>query len=145
MAKWLLLLMLMAAPAWAANVIIFDPGDPDVPNAVKAYRRSVNTPDFRGRSDVLVNPDVSAIKVSNTPLRHWKVSGESIVEMTQAEKDLIDANTILTAQRRAQVQAKLNTLFQNLSDWDTMTQGQKNVATKVILQWMKLRDQLGNE
>lgn len=39
--------------------------------------------------DVLINPDISAVK--NVPIKFWKRNGNSIVEMTRAEKDAITA------------------------------------------------------
>jgi len=39
---------------------------------------------------VLINPDISA--VSGLPNKYWKLDGEdNIVEMTQEEKDAVDA------------------------------------------------------
>ncbi len=144
MTKWLLVLMLVATPCFAANVLIFDPNDPDVANAAKRYHRSVNTPDFSGRSDVLINPDISTVRASGAPVRHWKVSlPDTVLEMTQAEKDLIDADSILNQQRQATLRTRLNTLNQRLTDWDTMTDSQKFAAMKVLLQWLRVTDQLG--
>lgn len=37
--------------------------------------------------DILVNPDVSAVK--GVPVKFWKRNGDSIVEMSQEEKDAI--------------------------------------------------------
>ena len=52
------------------------------------YLRSVHTPDF-DPADWLINPDLSG--VSGVPEKYWKVSGDSVVEMSQAEKDAVDA------------------------------------------------------
>ena len=49
---------------------------------------SINTPDYPV-ADWLINPDVSA--VSTVARKYWKVSGSSVVEMSQAEKDVVDA------------------------------------------------------
>ena len=146
MMKWLLVLMLMATPCFASNVLIFDPNDPDVTNAVKRFHRSVNTPDFSSRSDVLINPDLTTVLASGAPPRHWKVSLPStVLEMTQAEKDLIDADRILSNQRLTQLRNRLNTLDQRLADWDTMSNPEKFAAMKVLLQWLKLQDQLSGD
>lgn len=69
-----------------ANIVIFDPGDSL--KKVIEYRQSVNTPDFDWRSDVLVNPEVSAL--SGIPIKYWKVVNNQVLEMTQAEKDYRD-------------------------------------------------------
>lgn len=52
------------------------------------YLKSVNTPDYP-TEDWLINPDLSAL--SAVPQMYWKVSGELVLEMTQAEKDVVDA------------------------------------------------------
>ena len=52
------------------------------------YLESVNTPDF-SVLDWIINPDLSA--VSGVPMKYWKCSGDSVVEMSQAEKDTVDA------------------------------------------------------
>ena len=73
-----------------ANIIIFKAGkEPQ-------YLLSVNTPDYSSDPDVIVNPDISAVK--NIPLRFWKRSGDNVIEMTQAEKDAI-AVTEITARK----------------------------------------------
>ena len=136
-------LLLLPGLAFGSNVVIFDPNDPDVQNRVTRFRRSVPTGQFASRTDVLINPDVSALQ-GVVPVRHWKVSLPStVLEMTQAEKDLIDADNILAAQRAAQLRTRLDTLFQRLTDWDTMTDAQRFAAMKVMLQWLRLRDQVG--
>lgn len=68
-----------------ANVVIYDTGD----NHVLRYLRSVNTPDYSERNDVVINPDLSA--VIGIALKYWKHDNGSIVEMSQAEKDALDA------------------------------------------------------
>lgn len=68
-----------------ANVVIYDTGD----NHVLSYLRSVNTPDYSERNDVVINPDLSA--VIGIALKYWKHDNGSIVEMSQAEKDALDA------------------------------------------------------
>jgi len=50
-------------------------------------KMSANTPDYP-TADWLINPDLSAL--SAIPQKHWKVSGSTVVEMTQAEKDVVD-------------------------------------------------------
>lgn len=67
-----------------ANVVIYD----EVTKRVKQYLKSVNTPDYSSRPDVLVNPDVSTLL--SIALRYWKVVGTLVQEMTQPEKDIVD-------------------------------------------------------
>ena len=66
-----------------ANVIKKTPNS----KGVYEYRKSVNTPDYP-TADWLIDPDVSAL--SAIPRRHWKVSGSSVVEMSSAEKTVVD-------------------------------------------------------
>ena len=51
------------------------------------YRASVNTPDF-DPAVWIVNPDMSA--VANVPPKHWKVTGNTVSQMTAAEKTAKD-------------------------------------------------------
>ena len=58
--------------------------------STKEYRTSIHTPMY-DPADWLINPDVSA--VISVPQKYWKLVGSplSVVEMTQAEKDAVDA------------------------------------------------------
>jgi hypothetical protein len=62
-----------------ADVVIYD----EATFKVLQYLKSVHTPSYEGRNDVLFNPDMP----SGVPLKHLKVSGGLVVEMTQQEKD----------------------------------------------------------
>lgn len=66
-----------------ANVAIFKNGEKP------KYLRSVNTPDYEGDYDVLINPDISS--VAGVPLKYWKRNVDSIEEMTISEKSDVDA------------------------------------------------------
>ena len=89
-----------------SNIVLYDPDNVTVPRCVTQYLKSVNTPDYDGVTDKVVNPDLSA--VSAVAQKYWKESTGSIVEMSQAEKDAIDALTpsesMWTAWRRTQQQ-----------------------------------------
>jgi hypothetical protein len=54
------------------------------------YRTSVNTPSY-SEDTWLINPDLSA--VNGVEKKYWKIEGdpEVVVEMSQAEKDIVDA------------------------------------------------------
>jgi len=52
------------------------------------FLRSVSTPDFPV-ADWIINPDLSS--VAGVPTKYWKISGDLVLEMTQAEKDAVDA------------------------------------------------------
>ena len=53
-----------------------------------AYLLSVNTPDYPTESWV-INPDMSA--VSAVAAKYWKLTGDVVSEMSQGEKDTVDA------------------------------------------------------
>lgn len=59
------------------------------PNPVTEYRQSVNTPDYEGQPNVLINPNLSA--VAGQPMRYWKHIAGEIQLMTQGERDAVDA------------------------------------------------------
>lgn len=67
----------------------------------KQLIQSVNTPDYP-ESSWIVNPDLSWLE--NVPQKYWKVVGDSVVEMSAAEKTAVDA--ALLAVRRDQIEAK---------------------------------------
>lgn len=59
---------------------------------VAEYLKSVNTPDYSSDPDVLINPDISAVDL--VPIRYWKRVGDTIIEMTQGDKDEIAAQEL---------------------------------------------------
>ena len=61
-----------------------------------AYLRSINTPDYPVESWV-INPDLSAVE--GVPPRYWKLTGDAVSEMSQAEKDVVDAAIKVTAEK----------------------------------------------
>lgn len=62
----------------------------DVVNrTTKQYFKSVNTPDFPA-ADWIINPDLTAL--IGVPSKYWNISGDTITEMSQAEKDQVDAD-----------------------------------------------------
>ena len=52
------------------------------------YLQSVNTPDYPV-GDWVISPDLSA--VAGVPQKYWKLTGDIVSEMTQPEKDAVDA------------------------------------------------------
>ena len=79
------------------RVVEYNPSDPKVANAVSKFLPSANVPDYQGNPNTLVNPDLTllwniATQTYIVPLKYWKYDGVSdIVEMSQPEKDAIDA------------------------------------------------------
>jgi len=66
-----------------ANVAVFEPGK------LPVYLTSVHTPIYSANPYALINPDLSAVKEVAT--RYWKRIGDKVTEMTQSEKDDLDA------------------------------------------------------
>lgn len=52
------------------------------------YLQSVNTPDYPV-GDWVINPDLSG--VTGVAQKYWKLTGDVVSEMSQAEKDAVDA------------------------------------------------------
>jgi len=73
-----------------SDIIIYDPDDVVVANRVTHYLRSVNTPNYDDVVYKLVNQ--SMIPVSGVPQKYWKVASETVAEMSQEEKDAVDAS-----------------------------------------------------
>ncbi len=71
-----------------------------VNRATKELRTSVNTPDFNP-IDWIINPDLSG--VAGVPSKYWNIVGDIVSEMSQGEKDAVNAAeaAALTASNRA--------------------------------------------
>ena len=78
-----------------ANIAIFKTGKtPEYRQSVSGGEYMVDPTALEGSvvsndPDVLFNPNITAVK--NVPVRFWKRSGNTIVEMTQVEKDVLAA------------------------------------------------------
>lgn len=64
-----------------SNIAIYDTGT----NKVLKILKSVNTPDYSSRNDVVINPELPSVQ-----MKYMKHDNGSIVEMTQEEKDAVD-------------------------------------------------------
>jgi hypothetical protein len=73
-----------------ANVMIYENGK------AKEYLKSVHTPDFAKREDVLINP----VMPEGVALKHIKVANGEAVEMTQGEKDDVYAGEVAVEVQR---------------------------------------------
>lgn len=91
MIKKIALLLLVPVVCFGSNVVIFDINTDRVVN----YLPSVSTPDFQGRSDVLINPDLTALV--GVPMRYWKHSGGVVIQMTAPERSAVDAEIVAAA------------------------------------------------
>lgn len=68
-------------------IVIFDEGA--TPEKVLEVRRSTSPRPFIGRTDVLTDPDISALD-GVVPRRYWKRVGTTVVEFSAAEKTTQD-------------------------------------------------------
>jgi len=66
-----------------ARIVIYDEAN----NRVLEDIKSANTPDYDGRTDVLINPTVP----QGIPIKYLKVSGSSLKEMNPSEKNQVDS------------------------------------------------------
>lgn len=77
-----------------STIVIYDPLDPTVPNRVTQLRRSVNTPDFVGDPNTLINPTITA----SLAVRYWKYNGaDAVVDMSNVERASLDAANVIVA------------------------------------------------
>lgn len=83
-----------------ANVVLFNPNQ---------YLTSVNTPEYVNNPNAIINPDVSA--VLSVPVKFWKRVGDTVVEMTPAEKQ-----AIIDAELQARKDAVTDPSFADLKD-----------------------------
>lgn len=67
---------------------------------------SVNTPDY-SEVDYLINPDLSAL--TYVPKYYWKLSGETVLEMSAEEKTAVDASRLAIVKATKQIQLDLAT------------------------------------
>lgn len=74
------------------------------PNPITEYRQSVNTPEFEGFPNTLVNPNLSA--VTGQPMKYWKHVAGAVQLMTQGERDAVDAALAAAALTVARTGAK---------------------------------------
>lgn len=82
-----------------ANVVLFT-------NGVAQYLKSVNTPDYEGNPNALIDPDLSAVQ--GVDMQWWKLDGSSVVEMSPAEKQaILDAKLADRKSRADQLLANL--------------------------------------
>jgi hypothetical protein len=97
-----------------SNVVFFDPNG-IVQNLVTNYLISVNTPDYESMQNVLINPDLSS--VHNVLQKYWKVQDTSVIEMSNSEKEIIDAFLIAKTIRQKKFKvSKYDSLFRKISE-----------------------------
>ena len=91
MKKIALIFFLICSTAHASDVVVCQTSNDDNLQVVR-YLKSVNTPNFSGDPKNIINPDLSVL--NGVPTLYWKCSGGGVVEMTQPEKDAVDASIV---------------------------------------------------
>ena len=86
-----------------AEVVIFN--EAATPQQVVGHLKSVHTPDYSSRTDVVLNPDLSLVE-GIVPRKFWKHVAGVIVEYTQTEKDAQDAAEAAAADLSTRTGAK---------------------------------------
>lgn len=76
-----------------ADIIIYDTNT----GRVTKYLKSVNTPDYFGREDCLINPNL--IKVEGVPSRLWRVENGTVRRQTIEERN--EAQSEMTRMQEA--------------------------------------------
>lgn len=91
------------------SIVIFNTGN----DRLIDFKTSVNAPDYEGRPDVLIfdnttTPHEDTVKafVNSHERKYLKVSGGDVVEMSQVEKDVVDAEIEAAHDSVVRTQAK---------------------------------------
>jgi len=118
--KYLLILfLLISIPCFASNVLIYDVGTGEL----KQYLRSVHTQDYNTRPDALINPSIP----QGVPYKYLKVVVGVVLEMSQTEKDAVDA-----AEAQAQEDALLARIDKyDVSNLDLLTALVKRINVRI--------------
>ena len=125
---------LMSGVAWADDIVFCDPTHPQVPNAVTRFERTFDPTTLPSLTNLLIwtapNTSMTTAQVTyanqlrsqldalaGVPQPYWictdttptDVILESVREMTQAEKDALNAPEVAEAQRQAAFESEITT------------------------------------
>ncbi len=89
------------------------------------FRKSVSTGRF-DTADWIINPDLVAL--SGIDKKYWKVVGDTVVEMTQGEKDVVDAAELATAKIERSEEVDQATVFATLKSMVDLAPGSNTNA-----------------
>ena len=104
--------------AWANDVVVCDPAHPLVPNAVVDYLRAVPSDQFLGNPNALIweapheamsfdqknamdTLRAALDRLSGINPQYWKCQGSIPMQMSQTEKDMLDAPIVAEQARQA--------------------------------------------
>jgi len=97
------------------STILFYDSSAVVSNQATSILYSVNTPDYNGVVDKVINPNLTP--VLSLPMKYWKVSDSTVVEMSQGEKDTVDTSLLpgIKADQKAKLAYDLSQFFSSRS------------------------------
>lgn len=101
------------------------------------YRRSVNTPDFEGDPDTLINPDLS--RVQGVEPKYWRRLGNQVREMTKNQKDAVDAAEV---QKRKDEADRINIDYKTVVEGIIVAGNQRwskgqTITKQELIDWLK--------
>ncbi|NIT58334.1 MAG: hypothetical protein GWN00_19535 [Aliifodinibius sp.] len=99
-----------------------------VNRTTKQYLQSVHTPDYPVE-EWIINPDMS--NVVGVPNIYWEITGDIITEMSQSEKDSVDAQ-ILSDSRDGIIESQIDNLESVMRQLTVLTMNEINT----IRQWL---------
>ena len=93
------------------STILFYDSSAVVSNQATNIVYSVNTPDYNGVANKVINPDLSS--VLSLPMKFWKVDGTSVVGMSSGEQNTVDASLLpgIKADEKARLATTLTQFF----------------------------------
>lgn len=83
----------------------------------KSLLLSVNTPDYP-IEDWIINPDLSSLV--DVSQKYWKIVGDTVVEMTQEEKDAVDAEEVSSVLLRSAKLLQTEDFGTSSINWQTV-------------------------
>ena len=161
--RTLVLFFLMNSFAWANDVIVCDPTNPQVPNAVTRFETTANIPETNGylvyiAPNNLMTPEKQAYMVTlksqmdsmtGIPLRYWLCKDsdangtlDAVIEMTQAQKDLEEAPRLALQALSAEADTLNTEIEADDTNWAGMNTTQKLAVAKKLLRREVLRQKL---
>lgn len=102
---------------------------------------SVNTPNYSSE-DWLINPDLS--NVEGVDKKYWKIENDQIVEMDQAEKDIVDSAELAAYKKNKNlsIDAKTKELIESGITYNNVLFSSSETAQNNWLAMDQLRDDL---
>ncbi len=95
--RYFWIILFLSSPVQAVDIVIYS----TTTDRVSDYRKSQSRSRYTGRVDVVILDTMDKIyALPSVQPRYWKHSSGAIVEMTQAEKDSVDADALNDLKQR---------------------------------------------